>query len=144
MNFLGFNSALGTLTGVHYTLDSLLTGGAGGGSFLFFSSATVKMGAAQVATQSSLGAFDFTGVPAPDSLSNYFGPFGVTLSLDATCEGSCNVTWRGIDGEAGLTIAYDYSTTPIPAALPLFASGIGGLGAVALRNRRRQNAKKPA
>jgi hypothetical protein len=139
VNFLGFNSALGTLTGVHFSLDSIVTAGGdiiGGPTTALFSPS-----GATINSQLGTGQFDFTGLAAPDSLTNYLGALvGIKLSLDAVCEGTCTTTWRGIDGEAGLTITYDFNATPLPAALPLFATGLAGLGAAALRKRRKQKA----
>lgn len=101
----------------------------------------------------SVGGFNFgpvSGLNSADGATTtfYSSAFGVNLVL-ANCT-SCEFfssTWNG-DPPApytGLTVTYTYtptSTTPLPAALPLFATGLGGLGLLAWRSRRKQKATK--
>jgi hypothetical protein len=54
------------------------------------------------------------------------------------------VNWEGAGGQVGDTITVDLSVdgpiTPLPAALPLFAAGLGGLGLLGWRRTRKAQA----
>jgi hypothetical protein len=54
------------------------------------------------------------------------------------------VNWEGAGGQVGDTITVDLSVdgpiTPLPAALPLFATGIGALGLLGWRRKRKARA----
>jgi hypothetical protein len=68
-------------------------------------------------------------------ISSVFGEFGLTNGPLGT-PGPTFLTFKG-------TLTYDVAQTPLPAALPLFASGLGLVG-LALYRRRRKQAAKPA
>ena len=140
-----FNSSLGTLTdvaiglsssifensGVNFTasagssLSGLLTGspliGTGNGSWVPFVSTTHPPLAG------------YTGV----------GNFTVGLIYSVACGEavSCGEGWQG---NVSVTYTYNPAAVPLPAALPLFATGVAGLGLMGWLKRFRQKAKKQA
>jgi hypothetical protein len=59
-----------------------------------------------------------------------------------TAPGVYNVGPISISSDAVLTVS-DVATTPLPAALPLFATGLGAMGLLGWR-RKRKNSKPPA
>jgi hypothetical protein len=68
-------------------------------------------------------------------------PITAYLSADAS---TLFINWEGAGGEVGDTITVDFSVgdpvaTPLPPTLPLFASGLGALGLLGWR-RKRKNA----
>ena len=54
------------------------------------------------------------------------------------------INWEGAGGRVGDTVTVDFSVgpaiTPTPAALPLFATGLGGLGLLGWRRKRKAQA----
>lgn len=65
-------------------------------------------------------------------ITAYLSPDGSTLFIN----------WEGAGGEVGDTITVDFSVggpidTPLPAALPLFATGLGVIGLLARRRKRK-------
>jgi hypothetical protein len=142
-----FQSSAGTLTGVQFDLSSSISrSGEGFDSNL---TATVKVDGITIGTPATTtGTYDFSVTSMNSTLLAYVtgsGTFNASLSLMVSdCEGTCTVTW---DPPAqGLTVDYVYtpvSSTPLPAALPLFATGLAGLGLLTSRNRRkRKNTKQ--
>jgi len=82
---------------------------------------------AAIATDGTLGGWN---------VSTFVGPFAVTSSA-----GSVNA-WQSISdnlAQASIDATLVVSTTPLPAALPLFLSGLGALGVIG-RRRKRKNA----
>ena len=98
----------------------------------------------------SLGGGDFSFGPteaalSPPALSFYegSGTFNISLLLNVvSSDVDAFVTWDSFEGE-GLTLTYTYgpavSATPLPATLPLFASGLGFVGYL---TKRRKSAKQ--
>ena len=150
LSFSGFNTALGTLKGVSFGLISNIT------NTLGFVSAAVDVNSATellLGSTSSVGAFNFGPVSGLNSVDGatttfYSSAFGVNLVLTncTSCEFSSS-TWDPPSPD-GLTVTYTYtpaiSATPLPAALPLFATGLAGLGFTAWRRRRKQKAIEQA
>jgi hypothetical protein len=117
----------------------------------------VLVNGVQIAVQSTTGAFDFTntsGLNADSSLgltTDFYtgsgnigtgpGEMGVVLAVNRTASVSGAVVWTGNETGQGLTLVYDYTpTTPLPATLPLLATGIGGLGLLGWRRKRKARA----
>jgi hypothetical protein len=70
----------------------------------------------------------------------------ITASLSGN---SLFINWQGAGGEVGDTITVDFSVggpvaTPLPACLPLFASGLGALGLLGWRKKRKNAAAMAA
>ena len=140
-----FSSALGTLTGVQFQLSSNI------GELSTFTpslTATVTVDGITISTPASTtGAYDFSVTNLNSTLLAYVtgvSTFNATLALTVSdCEGACSVTWD--PPPASLVVDYEYtpvSTTPVPAALPLFTTGLAGLGFTTWRSRRKQKAAK--
>ena len=115
-------------------------------------SAQVSVDSVQIGpTGTAAGTFNFgpvEGVLSPPALSFYEGSstFGVLLTLDVqSYEVYTSVTWDPPPPD-GVTVTYTYTpaATPLPAALPLFTTGLAGLGFTAWRSRRKQKAKNLA
>ena len=142
LSFQKFDSSLGNLTSVDFSLDSTLLG---------FGTATISVDGVQLSSNpfdntSTAGPYDasFTGLVGAANTTFYTGSgtFNALLSLTNNSEFDPDV-WNGqTSGETGLTLTYDYTptTTPLPGSLPLLATGLGGLGLAAWRRRR----QKPA
>jgi hypothetical protein len=142
-----FSSALGTLTGVQFGLSSSISGNFAFNDHPGSLTAAVTVDGIQIGTQSATGTFDFSVTNMNSTLLAYVtgaSTFNAGLSLTVSdCEGACSVTW---DPPApSLVVDYEYtpvSTTPVPAALPLFTTGLAGLGFTTWRSRRKQKAAK--
>jgi hypothetical protein len=154
VDFNQFNTALGTLTDVQLTLNSLISVEISAQGFNPDIAATVKIDDVQIGpTGAALavlggGAFSFGPTEAalsPPELSFYEGSsiFDVSLLLNVNSSDSVEafVDWGFFENEDALTLTYTYtpgiSGTPLPAALPLFATGVAGLGFTTWRRRRR-------
>ena len=93
---------------------------------------------------------DFLGTVTVDSISDIFG------NIPATLPGAANVDFHSSDGGVHFTstlngtwflsnsvvpldagISGTFSATPLPAALPLFATGLGALGVLGWRRKRK-------
>jgi hypothetical protein len=152
--FLAFDSSKGMLTEVDIFLDSTVSI-----SRFFNTTATIStplftatMGPPNPIPAASdiNGPFDHT---ASSMLSSDLMKFMTTPSFMLTlhainCEpGATCATWvsaadDGANKPTALTLDYVYNpvtAVPLPGALPLFATGLAGLGLLALGRRRKQN-----
>jgi hypothetical protein len=153
VDFNQFNTALGTLTDVQLSLNSLISVEIVAQGFNPDIAATVQIDNVQIGpTGSALavlggGAFSFGPTEAallPPALSFYEGSstLDVLLSLNVDSgEVFTFADWGFFENEDALTLTYTYtpgiSGTPLPAALPLFAGGLGMIGLIAGRRKRK-------
>lgn len=130
-----FDPSLGTLTGVDFSMSSTLAGSP--------SIAFVDIGPATIAGAGGPRTFDFSdisGLQGSLTTADYTrGPVIVSLSLSPELG---SAAWTGNGSGQGLTLVYDYipavaATTPLPATLPLFATGLGALGLLGWRRKRK-------
>jgi hypothetical protein len=150
LNFSAFNTALGTLTGVLFDLNSNVSVGNSGGAT--GPSATVTVFGQQISSSTSFGAYNFGSVDGTHGgatpLSAFTSAFAVGLAFNVNFCGECASNWNGQGDFKGLTLTYEYdptvSGTPLPGALPLMATGLAGLGAVEWRRRRKQKSVEQA
>lgn len=155
LSFNQFNASLGTLTDVQFSLTSNISTEVEAENFTPTISAQVSVDSVQIGpTGTASGSFNFgptEGVLSPPALSFYEGSstFGVLLTLDvqSAAEVYVGATWDPPPPE-GVTVTYTYtpatSATPLPAALPLFTTGLAGLGFATWRSRRKQKTTKQA
>jgi ABC-type uncharacterized transport system permease subunit len=137
-SFNQFDPSLGTLTSVDFSLNSEILGLS---TAAFDATITVDNGV-PLNSKTTAGAYNvtFSGLVGAADAAFYSGTgsFPVVLTLNSTS--GPGVGWVGNSSElgnfTGLTLTYDY--TPLPAALPLFATGLGGLALAAWRSRRKQ------
>jgi hypothetical protein len=149
LSFDRFNGALGTLTDVKIDLassifeDSSITFQASAGSSLsgLLNNGTfIHAGSGSGVTYNSTTHPTLTGYTGAGSLL-----IGLVYSMFACGEGrTCGIGegWTGI-----VTVTYTYdpvSSVPLPAALPMFATGVAGLGFMGWLRRLKQKAKKHA
>ena len=126
----GSGTASGTLVLQNYTLGTLLQSD----NFVSFTYTSALLGTLTIDTSE----FDHFAVT-----SELNAPFpaaeNVAITFDTTDEfhTSTDGTWAYIIGDVGTNAIW--STTPIPAALPLFAGGLGAMGLLGWR-RKRKNA----
>jgi hypothetical protein len=82
------------------------------------------------------GSRGTTGIGPGESsdLFFYVGAFGQPSSFEMYVEDRARNNLIGI---AGVTLAAEVAAVPIPAALPLFASGLGLMGLMAWRRKKR-------
>jgi hypothetical protein len=140
-----------TLTDVQFSLISNIS--ASGTLSTLSAQVSVDSGVQIGPTGSDTGSFNFgptEGVLSPPALSFYEGSstFGVLLTLNVqSYEEYAIVTWDPPPPD-GVTVTYTYtpatSATPLPAALPLFTTGLAGLGFATWRRRRKQKITKQA
>jgi hypothetical protein len=92
-------------------------------------------------THNSGGALP-TDIGFQNSENLSFFPLGPAFGWDPTAGGSYLITLALVN-EAGapiLSVDEQINATPIPATLPLFATGLGALGLLARRRKRKQSA----
>jgi len=145
VSFHTFNQALGTLTGVGYSINSSFVSD----SPLNYTASISTFGNELISPSSSGPNFSVAfndDANASLYIGNGITTFDVVFQLiDNSLDGV--VIWSGAgDTLPGLMLAYDYTpfvtipppvTTPIPTALPLFASGAGLLGFLGRRRKRK-------
>lgn len=91
------------------------------------------------------GNFQFTGVSSDTATqaTNELAELGTSISLDSDV-----ALLTAVNGENNQTLAYDFdplgppngndpSPTPLPGTLPLFAAGLGAMGLIGWRRRRK-------
>jgi hypothetical protein len=143
-SFNQFNPSLGTLTSVDFSLDSNISANA---SITGFSATITVDNGVQLSskTPTTLGDYDvtFTGLVGAANLAFYTGTASFPVVLTLTNNTEQTVTWNGqSSGQTGLTLTYDYTpAVPLPATLPLFATGLAGLGFTTWLGRRKQKTK---
>ena len=146
LSFNLFNPSLGSLTGVTIGLSSNIFENTG--SPFTASAGSTLSGLLKDSPLIGLGTN--SGVPFNSTtnppLAGYtgVGTFIVGLVYSTTCgaEQSCGEGWNG-----NVSVTYTYnppSAVPLPAALPLFATGLAGLGLMGWVRRLKQKAKKQA
>src|SRR5262249_14922103 len=127
-----FNGTLGNLTDVMFSINSTISGG----NF----TASVNLGSTLInSSNNTTYTTTFDGLVNGLTTTNYtgVGNLGIVLKLVNGIGGS--QTWTGNGEGEGLTVTYTYnpvSGVPLPGALPLFASGLAGIGLTAWRSRR--------
>jgi hypothetical protein len=142
--FAQFNPSLGTLTNAIFSLTSAVSAAAPGsvipvaqlGEFASGDSANLAMSGLE---------FDFTnisGIEFPVTTADFTGSGTIKALLTIFNDrGSVTATWTANRPGQGLTLTYDYTpattATPLPAALPLFATGLGALGLLGWRRKRK-------
>ena len=152
LNFTGFNTAF--TYSVSFGLNSIILNL--NPETFWFNSAKVNVNSPTsltLGTTFSDTGFNFgpvSGLNTSDgaTTSFYSQAFGVDLVLtnlfcsDLPNNPCSNVSseWEGSGTHPGLTVTYDYSPVPLPAALPLFATGLGGLGLLGWRRKRKAQA----
>jgi hypothetical protein len=138
LTFNDFHPTLGTLTALQFGLNSMITNVVDDPTL----TASVTIDGVLIGQSTSLGSFiiPVTNETSPTILSYVTGTgtFNVNLSLSVTCDG-CDIDWD--PPQQGVTVDFQYTTTPLPAALPLFTTGLAGLGFTTWRRRRNH---KPA
>lgn len=118
------------------------TGGSPNGNFAI---AVHKPGAAGIIQQ--VGAMSYGSVLASLTMTNpdpsfplsVYAPATITSCPAATCLASLRVFTSFINANLGFG-SVTVATTPVPAALPLLVSALGGLGFVGWRRRKQQAA----
>jgi hypothetical protein len=154
VTFNQFNNVSGpfagaTLTDVQFTLNSNISSNDNLAIFSLSADVTVDTPAVQIGPATTVfGSYAFTlqeGLLNPPAAGFYEGlsTFAVTLNLSAAGESGNTVTWD--PPPPFMTVTYTYtvptSATPLPAALPLFTTGLAGLGFTTWLGRRKQKAK---
>ncbi len=165
-----FNTNLGNLDSVTFELKSLLDRVQLGDVATFTYSAAATYDDGEPGGPITIFSTTLTGTEGFNGNSTSSGPlsnkaffesagpsqFTVNLALNITqClapttgdepRGSCSLTWSGnYDEFAGISVTYEYTEiapVPIPAALPLFATGLAGIGFVGWRRRRNKAKEK--
>jgi hypothetical protein len=143
LSFPKFNGSLGTLTSVDFSLlDSSIVTVPPGPAF-----ASVAIVDGPTIASTTTPAFDFadlSGLMGGLTTADYTGSGIVLVALSLLNLGAQiplqpppMVLWNGF---LGLTYDYTPAATPLPAALPLFATGLGALGLLGLRRKRKTRA----
>jgi hypothetical protein len=111
---------------------------------------TLSFGSGNVFEIANSGTGNFVGFDPTDRNIRVFSTYVSGSDL-----GTSTLTWNGEDfaslgitpgtyewtyGTGGDTFTIEIGTTPLPAALPLFATGLGGLGLLGWRRKRKAQA----
>jgi hypothetical protein len=145
LEFKTFDSSLGSLSGVSLNLDSAISNEArtetARVSILgveIASKTTSEGGGSESFNFSELDPVSFAGIELNNFLGDGTSTFGILLNFSPG-DGS----WDGISqAGAGLSVTYEFTPVPLPAALPLMLSGLLGLGTIGrLRSRKVQTSR---
>jgi hypothetical protein len=160
--FSQFNPALGTLTAVIYSypanlVDTVVLIGTGNLSFELLDP-TGNFSTGPIANAFVSGANGAANLflqfrfPSDTALAQYVGlgvgtlhlqyAIGAGLAFSPEVEGACLPGFRSCSPQMVVTYTYTPATTspaatPLPAALPLFATGLGALGFLGWRRKRK-------
>jgi len=132
-----FDPALGTLTRVEYALTSTIFDklGVTVSANLVFESGDSSGFNGQIMTLFPV-EFDAGNPLQPPSAYTGISTFFALLSYSSNCAHDCGSGWSG-----QLDITYTYtpnpSAVPLPAAAPLFATGVGALAVLGWRRKRK-------
>jgi hypothetical protein len=157
-SFSQFDPANGTLNAVtfQYTVNGVtpyVTFVARGADSMFYGLYDPSFQTQLAKAQFSFGSGGAAGVgmtslvTSDPNLSQYVGLLSLTLKYNFSRSFSGN--WAVVDGNPSgaplVAITYDYtaaeiSATPLPAALPLFAAGLGVMGLLGWRRKRKDPA----
>jgi hypothetical protein len=140
LNFNLFNPSLGDLQSVTFGLQSGIFVNEGATNI----SATATVNGSQIFSQNFGGTFN--AGPTSIAANPFFvgvGTFSAFLQFSDTCITCGGEGWSS-NSPQGLSVTYTFNPVPLPAALPLFASGVAGLGLMGWLKRRKQKAKKQA
>ncbi len=147
LSFNRFDVSMGTLTEVQFSLASNISAAGTIGSL---SASAIANGQDIGSPATVTGPYDVSlfQVPLVSSFYEGTGTFSVTLVLAAVSPTTGTVTWDSPPPVGSLTVTYTFTpappVVPLPAALPLFATGLAGLGFTTWRSRRKQKTKKRA
>jgi hypothetical protein len=96
-------------------------------------------------TVSAFNGVEITDLTNPSALSDWGVDAALTTMVgfsEYISGGSIFVNWAGAAFPAQVALSTTSSATPLPAALPLFATGLGALGLLGWR-RKRKNSGAP-
>jgi len=133
-----FNPSQGTLTDVHIVLAS--------GVFApinsFNTTASITLPSTTINYPGSGTTFN-ADLHEPIGSYQGIGQFSATQNFAFNCEGPCTSA-EGWSGHLDITYTYDPTAaqTPLPAALPLLATGVAGLGVIGAVRRKRKAKKQ--
>jgi hypothetical protein len=122
-----------------------------GGAVLEIFVSSEQVNGETISSQNALGLYadpNITGLVGAANKGFYTGSGNIDVTLSLTCNGCFATNWFGDNAfelgvYTGLTLTYDFTPTTatlIPATLPLFATGLGGLGVAAWRRRKQKSA----
>ena len=144
LTFNQFDPTLGNLTSVDFGLNSFFVATTGTISAVTSTTTTQLLFTATI-----FGPVNATFSGLQGTIANgafYKGTSTISILVQLPGAGSSDF-WQGNGASQGLTLQYDYTPTsavPLPAALPLFATGLAGIGVTAWRSRRKRKAMQQA
>jgi hypothetical protein len=147
LSFNRFDVSMGTLTEVQFSLASNISAT---GTIVSLSASANANGQGIGSPATATGPYDVSlfQVPLDSSFYEGTGTFSVLLFLVAVSPTTGTVTWDSPPPDGSLAVTYTFTpappAVPLPAALPLFATGLAGLGFTTWRSRRKQKTKKRA